>query len=639
MVENTGKSFSVLFFATFDSMNYWIPPLIDEMSLRGHQHKIIVRDESDLLNNKMFNSNQYSLASASRVQPEIVDDFDFVVLPPIYVREYTEIIRRVVEKRIFSISSSYLLSSIVMRCCPDLVFTLGEAKFKEFSTNGLHYSCIATGNPQYDKLLTKRPTHQEIKNVLVIDQGGYPYGSVGKNQFAGMLAQMAVTNPTMQFMVKPRYTKSEIGSGQMTHQLSESLSDYIDFSIPNLNLLDTPVILEDIIFEYDAMISTWSTAYYAALMAKIPLMIVEGFDSIDVFDVRKDRIEQAYAHLRRSGVVVGYTNIDYFHLNFGFPAAGYVAQEVQNPVEPCSPQIIDLMEFLKVNLVDKGHRIIGTFQKSLVNFTNDFDRMPKEDCESPHYKYWNILRFELNLVLQEAVYQNRSMSGKLDLSALERYIANCEVDCDILLPIPHYIDQATALIQQSKMKLFGSEDILSIIENDSILQDFYLDWLYDTKQYDIILHADYRFKCTGSLNYYKALIALPKKKMKAFRLLFAFLDELFARNNVIVYLKERRLAQSMTPFFSGINKFYLFFFLLKTKKYVVFTYLNEGAVANSPLLSYFKLKYLVQSGKSQIAETTYQRFVQKHVSTNGSGLFARAIFLLMKGEYKKIQSK
>lgn len=639
MVENTGKSFSVLFFAAFDSMNYWIPPLIDEMSRRGHRHKIIMRDESDLLNNKMFNSNRYDLASAATVQPEIVDGFDFVVLPPIYVGEFTEIIRRIVDKRIFTISSSYLFSSVVMRCYPDLVFTLGEAKFNEFSTNGLHYSCIATGNPQYDKLRVGEPTHEEIQKVLVIDQGGYPYGSVGKRQFAGMLAQMAVSNPKMQFMVKPRYAKSEIGSGQTTHQLSESLSDYIDFSIANLNLLDAPCILEDVILEYDAMVSTWSTAYYAALMANIPLLIVEGFDSIDVFDVRTDRIEQAYTHLRRSGVVMKYTDIDYSHLNFGWPSSAYVAHEVQNPFEPCTPQIIDLMEFLKVQLVDEHLRITGTFQEPLEGFTNHFSRMPKADCLSSHYAYWNVLRFELNLVLQEAVYQNRSINSKLDFSPLEDFIVNCEVDCDVRLPIQHYVNQANELVQQSKMKLFGSADILSIIENDSILQDFYLDWLYETKQFDIIQNSTYPFKCTGSLNYYKALIALPKNKIKAFRLLFAFLDELFARNNIIVYLKERRLAQSMTPFFSGMNKFFLFFFLLKTKKYVVFTYLNEGAVASSPLLSYFKLKYLVQSGKSQIAETTYQRFVQKHVSSNGSSLFAKAIFVLMKREFKKIQSK
>jgi len=190
-------------------------------------------------------------------------------------------------------------------------------------------------------------------------------------------------------------------------------------------------------------------------------------------------------------------------------------------------------------------------------------------------------------------------------------------------------------VAKAKERLFTSKAVLSWMDGDLILQDFYADWLYETKQYKQLTQPTYPFQIKGSLNYYQALVALPKHKFRAMKLLFAFLDELFSRNNVLVFLKERRLAQSMIPFYSGINKFFLFYFLIATKKYIIFAYLNEGAVANSPIMTFFKLKYLIQSNQKQTAAVTYQRFMHKYDGSQKKKIFNKIMILLMKLEYKK----
>lgn len=637
MNSKSSRSFSVLFFSTYDSMNYWIPPVIDALIEQEHHCHVVVRDKSDLINNKMFLEKASLISEPSEISADFVDNYDFVILPPIYIREFADLISRAIDKGIFTISNSYLFSSIVLRCYPDLVLTSGKSKFEEFKENGLNYSCVALGNPQYDKIKHVKKSSSNIQNVLIVDQGGYPYGKVGKQQFADTIIKMATENPTINFTLKPRYTKEELGFGQTTHQLSESLSDFLSTDLPNFNILNKPVILEEILDQYDAMVSTWSTAFYAAMEADMPLLILEGFDSIDVFDVRKCRIEMAYKHLKKSGAVIHYQKLNYQKMPFLRLDEEFVAHESERIAGSSANALVDLLEFLYHNLHLKNQRILDTFQFSVDDFYFHFQNLEKVDMSNQEIHYYKKLRFELNNIQQEAVYLNRSMCNNLDLSALTSFVEEAKHIVDCTLPISHYTNIALDIIENAKRDLFSSSSMESLMSDDPILQDYFIDWLYETKKYDQIINPSYSFQAVGSLYYNQALIHLPHHKLKSFRLLFLFLDELFLRNNIIVFLKERRLPQSLIPFFKGINKCFLFLFLMWHKKFIIFTYFNESIVASNQIMSYFKFKYLVDSGQSQKASATYQRFMQKFASNSKQKIKNLLFIILMKIERRKIK--
>ncbi len=604
----------VLFISAFDSMNYAYPILIGELERRGHETTVIVRDGFDKINNKMYEQSGIDTVGIKEFDFSELEKTDLVVCSPTLFMEYRKLYKEIRERNIFMVGFSALFSSILMRNNPDVVLTLGQAKFKEFKDNGLMYNCVAIGNPQYDTLIeNRRPVNKEISRVLVIDQGGYPYGAEGKRQLANTLIAIADNNPNMEFTIKPRYVKKEKGKGQVTHRVSEQLSDYIHTYPANLKVIEEACVLEDILPSFHAMITTWSTAYLDAMLLNLPLIIIDGLDSIDVFDVRKGRVQEAYDHLRGTGCVQHYQELCKGPLAFHYVKDCYQETEVYHYKEPSRGRIVDFFEFIKENLIDPGLRWKEKLNCTEAEFYDRFSQLELETVTSEDYELKRECASALNNFMQEAVYVNRCMGNVLDFSALTALYKEEIPETIELGDVRKWIRQMAATkLEESRNQFFQSTESMKLIENDKILQDFYFEWLYKKGQFQLIEKPEITLLVPESREYYLARINLDKKKRQAFRHLFSFLECLFEKDNVVELLKEKRLAQSLIPFTKGINKLYLFYYLVKTKDYQIFEYLNENGVTSSPAMTYFRLKNLNDTGKYMECVAVYERYYGKY---------------------------
>ena len=184
--------------------------VIRELERRDYKTMLVVLDEENQMNNRMFSENQIPFVGIKGFDAEKLMEVDFVFLTPFQNAVAKSLYKKIEQHKIFCISFATLFSSITMRVYTDLIFAIGTSKFQEFEENGLHYSMVAIGNPQYDDLVRRRIENfcvkeKRIKRVLFIDQGGYPFGQEGKKILGQVLLAMAAYHQDKEFVVKPRY--------------------------------------------------------------------------------------------------------------------------------------------------------------------------------------------------------------------------------------------------------------------------------------------------------------------------------------------------------------------------------------------------------------------------------------------------
>lgn len=602
------EKMTVLCMAAFDSMNYALAECVEELQRRGHDVIVVVKDINDQINNKMYLEKQIKLVSIDDFDMAVLNFVDVILTAPIKFQLFRKVYVQARERGIFMCSFSNLFSSIVMRVTPDIIFCLGENKFQELKDNNLRYNCVAIGNPQYDALIRReRKRNSEIEKVLVVDQGGYPYGESGKRQLADTLIRIAKQNPQMTFEIKPRYLQSE--RGQTTHRVSEHLFDYFHEMPENLRFITVPTILEEIAVDYDAMITTWSTAYLDALMVDMPLILIAGLDSEDVFDVRSYRVRDAYQYLSKTGCVYDYRELGDLKTQFKVIDPEYVKKEVYDYKTSSSDKIVDFLEFCKKNLILKNQRLAPYFNMNAAEFYENFDSLKKETADSFSWYIQTRYLDIFNNLMQEYVYQNRCMGSLMDLSPMENYYSL--EGLDEVKDADAFLEKKKAEIENSFMRIknefFRNPETIKMAGDDKILQDFYFEWLYDTGQYDKIINCKEVLLAPESREYYLGLIELRKNKKRAYRHLFQFLDAVF-NSDVLQLLKEKRLAKYLKPFRTGFNKFLFYWYLYRMKKFELVEYLDQASVERNAATTWFKMKGLNLNGEFERCRETYQRY-------------------------------
>jgi len=358
------RRLNVLFVGGYDSSNYAYVELVRELVARGHRCTLVVDNVRDLVNNKMFINAGIPMVPLASYRLSRLETVDFVVAGPFLRPQVRDLFDAVRERGKFLVSFANLFSSVTMWIAPDLLLASSDNKFAEFAASGLSYNMVAVGNPQYDPLIRARGARpriapDEVRKVLFIDQGAYPLGEAGKMELAGTLVALANDNPGMTFHVKPRYLPDE--SGDHLHAVSEHLYDYLRETPDNLVLLRESTILEELILDFDAMITMWSTAHLDAAALGMPLLLIEGLDSVDVFDVRAQRIAAAFEHLRATGCVVGWKDLRTGPCGFRYVSDDYTRDELHDASAPCAPRIVDLLERIEEALLRRGRTFAGTF--------------------------------------------------------------------------------------------------------------------------------------------------------------------------------------------------------------------------------------------------------------------------------------
>lgn len=643
---------NILCLGVFDSMNSVLAPLVLELEARGHSVFVIVSDKHDAISTKVFRNSNVTIHDVEEFDISKLDQIDAVVAAPLRMRVYRRLLAAIDKSCIPTFSFATLFSSVLMKMRADIVFTIGTDKFREFKENCLSYRCIAVGNPQYDVLVPYIKTgkkNNEIKKVLVVDQGGYPYGRKGKQQLADTIVCTAIKNPDIEFKIKPRYLKSE--RGVQIHTSSEHLSDYIKEWPENLSEYDIPTDLERIAPEYDAMITTWSTALMDALVLKMPLILISGLDSLDVFDVRKQRVAEAYRNLYETGCVHPYSELletssikDLFRI----ASPKYTEKMIYHAGETASDKIANVIECYCANLSSNGMAPANVLQVTYDQFAKDPGIFGLKPVNIDKQAFYNIATRRFNLFLQECVYTNRSMGNALNLTPL---ISNE----DELEKYSSWEDLRPAVkewekhFEEIRSEYFRDPKTIVNFEHDIILQDYYLEWLYNTGQYDAIRGLKDIIIADSSYYYFLARVNLDcGKRNQAFENLLHYI-ELSLKQEIPRTIRERRIEKMTEPFVEGKNKYYWYAFLYKNNLGDVLDGFEQKQVRANSVYTLIRIKTANSCGDCLKSEELFQLYEEKYKlqkKRSKKSIKGRIKFGLKKGlhkiitvEYEKAQRK
>ncbi len=533
------KRLNVLFLANYDSMNTAFIACVEELRKRGHDAAVVVANAKDKTNNKAFMSRNIPFVDIKQYRKRDLKGVDIVVVTPLVKGSFTSLLNNAYSQGKFIVSFASLFSSIAMRVRPDMVLSIGPSKIKEFSDNYLQYNTISIGCPQYDDLIKKHHTlTTKVKTALIIDQGGYPYGATGKEQFASAIKAIAKNNPEIEFHLRPRYTEADVK--HTLHTTSEFLVDFLDDSPDNLIVVSNTRPLEEIFFRYDAMITAWSSAYLAALALNVPILFLKGFDSVDVFDVRIQRINQAFDSLEPSGLVVDYHDVMDSKITWKTLPPEYTNEVFYRPLECSAPKVVDYFEHVKQRLLIPELRYKNRCSYTFDEYFEVFDTVVLEDASNEAYCDKTMGEALANDFMQEAVFINRCMGQVLDLSPLQAIYDEAEIT-------PSDLEAYEQIFLNIERDYFSKATTSDILRNDKILQDFYFQWLYETAQYEKIGACNFEVLARSSQEYYLALTAKNRENRLAYQHLVNYFNEVL-KADIIQLVVEKRIARMVNPF-------------------------------------------------------------------------------------------
>ncbi|MBE6719311.1 MAG: hypothetical protein E7571_01480 [Ruminococcaceae bacterium] len=606
-IMNLNMPLKILFIAGYDSTNYVFVNLLKELEKRGHIYKLLIRDVDDDVNNIMFEGNP-NIVSINSFNYDSLDEYDFVVSSPIKFRRFVRLYKEIRKRNLFIYTFSTLFSSITMRVEGDAVITIGENKFREFKTNFLKYNMVAAGNPQYDSLVENRKgkiTNDQIKKILFVEQGAYPCGDKGKKQLADLLINMAEMNPEKEIHIKPRYLLDS--SAKSIHTVSEHLYNYFDHVPKNLVLINENFILEDILGDYDAMITMWSTAYIDAMAMNMPLMLIGGFDSDDVFDIRTNRVKDAYDELAGSGVLVDFRDLMDKPLEFRYVDEEFKKKEFVNNDEPCSPHIVDLFETVNQKLIIPNKRYAGFFEVGYEDYPKLLDNITLYDVDDEEYAEWQKKYATFNALMQEYVYIDRCMGNMLDLTECMQIMENCKVGDKTDIE-----KQLTKKYAEIEDRFFSDPATVEKTKEDKILLDFYFDWLYRHHRYsEIKKHPLPHLEAKEGYEYYTALHCLKLgRQSQAIEHITTYLGYIISKNGKTDLLKEKRMYDYLKPFVLGSIRYNFIKHLYENKKYDEIMLLDFSILKRDPLTVYYQMKVYNERGEYEKAAELYNKFIE-----------------------------
>jgi len=628
------KRLNVLFIGAFDSTNYAYVELIHELTARGHTSTVVVENERDVVNNKMFVSAGIPMIAESRFPLSDLDAVDFVFSGPFLRRNDRPLLDAVHERGKFLISFANLFSSVTMRNSPDLVITTSQNKFREFAENGLRYNMVAVGNPQYDPLVRTRIGRprielNEIRKVLVVDQGAYPFGELGKSQLARTLINLAENNPAQVFHIKPRYLLEE--DGEHLHSVSDHLYDHLRDIPDNMVLIQERTILEEIVLEYDAMITTWSTAHLDAAALGLPLLLIGGLDSVDVFDVRRQRVAAAYEHLQATGCVVDWKDLRTGPCPFNYVSDAYIKAEFSDIETPCAPRVASLLEAVDRAVVQNDLALSGNFQLSYAEFMSCLDELETVSADSEENRLNRRLFTEVNKVAQNLVFDNRCLGFALDMSPMLQFwdlrLGLRATDKDVARAASEARDTGLRL----KSDYFASHP--DEVEGDEFVQDAYFDWLRQTRDYDTLLAYSGRVVAPSSFEFNRGMAYLRTwRPMKAARrLVESFSLSLQRQCRVLKKDKDIKVLLSRTD--SYLLAHAILILMNHHRKYDALGVVDVPYRPNFEGLVYYKMRALVATGQGARAKRLYSDYVAACADAvpmkHGAGLESRVLRLVV----------
>lgn len=501
-------TFNVLILSAFDSTNYVYSNLYRELLRRNCKCYVVFSDPENFTNNKMLNSNNVKLYSIKEITDDILKSIDFVILPPGKSLGFGRLMKKIENLKIFTLSFFHLNMAMSVKHYVDAVLCMGEYNAtysKKIGFNG-HY--IYVGNPQYDDLIVNRKSNidkSNIKRVLFIEQGAYPYGDEGKNQIADTFISIAQNNPNMEFIVKPRYLYDECESRNQLHHMGRHFYDYLkERDIPsNVTLMNDFCCLEDLLDDFDAAITTCSTAYISVLLKNMPIIFLTGFSTIDSYSIPKHNFDAIYNKLKNYGTVFNFHDISSKKLVFKPCTTDLLEREVYDFMNPASGRIVDLLEFFKLNMVNKNIRFNEFFSYGCDEFYEHYSDIKKIDLRSEQYTLSNKYFTEVNSLYNNVCFKNLNLCWSINTDDIKNYWNKIVDENTNDNDINTWLNEFRKIINDTFYAWFNSNH--KTIHSNSIMEYYYYEFLYNQKEYDKLLLITSSNLCPEGLYYYRYL--------------------------------------------------------------------------------------------------------------------------------------
>lgn len=494
---------NILILAAFDSANYVYPNLIKELKKRGHNYYVAIANKYDSVNYKMLIENNIELTYYQNIKDVILDTIDIAFIPANHGNgNFAPLFRRIKAKNIFTISLLHLNLISYVNEHVDCILCMGKNSTDYSYSCGFKYPCINIGNPQYDDIIINRKKRiklNKIKNVMIIEQGAYPCGDVGKQQLADTLVAIARDNPAMRFVVKPRYVPFETDG--IVHAFKKHFYDYINDCPENLILQQEYVSLEAMIKDFDAAITLCSTAYLDAALYGLPVMFLKGFDSEEVFNLPKANFDRMYAQLDKFGTVIDYRDVLGKPLKFRYLDRDELELTVYHHNEPASARFVDLFEFIKANYADKKLKFKSGFVMDYDDFIKNSNTIPTISISDDKFELYKKYSNKLNKIFANLTFRDRCLKWMVDMSPLYHYwdieITHNMTEEDVDKIIEH-------LDVDSKNIIFSwFDNNMDLVSDDAIIQHYYFTYLYESGRYDDILNYSGNLVVPEVLDYFK----------------------------------------------------------------------------------------------------------------------------------------
>jgi len=269
------------------------------------------------------------------------------------------------------------------------------------------YSKIEIGEVKYDETMV---TGGANNRLLFIDSGHYPFGEDGKRELARTLLKICYTYTDYELVIKPRFLPDD---KIITHQNARHLYDVIleetSGNIPsNLNLLKEHRDLKQLINSAHTVICMFTSAYVGACAAGKGLVVLDNLPSEDVYDVRQKHFDYTRKHLKLSGALVDYKNVNEILPHGVKCSKEYLDYLLAERVDVAS-KICEITEYLDCYYFSKGK-----FPQELKSSYNSFFECVNYDEDMTWERYISN-RFVSTLAYKSLIMISFSINAKLDI--------------------------------------------------------------------------------------------------------------------------------------------------------------------------------------------------------------------------------
>lgn len=480
---------NILFFAGNDSDNIQTINIIRTLLKRGHALKIFSQhiDEHSL---RMFSG--MPVQEITELNNETIGWADCIFRAhPLYASGFLG--NSTMAEKYTYIYSPYL-DNHWHTCGGDFMFTCGTSRHPNHEEVCAR---MAVGCPKNDTVsFNSKASSDGRKMFLFIDSGHYPFSHLGKRQVAELLVKICERYPDFTLKVKPRFLPNDTN---LVHANFDHLYDVIrevnNGVVPeNMILPMEHIDMQEAIDESCCVILLCSSAYIDVALRGKNMIIVNGVDNEDKYDLRNDiEYKNIYALREESGCMVDISEVlDY--LPYGKRCLEEHLRNVVAYTENASERIVDVMEYIHTDFISKG-----VFPKAQ---SYDYENLRTAIQSDPGLTWKTIKQNRLKNICNVTLNQFNKITSPMSLAPYFDFI-------DKKAPEYPLTDNGIQQMLEDAEKLRNEMIIKNkpLFMNDPLNQAVFFKALYSSKQYfDLLRIPQAQILCKGPWNFYRMCI-------------------------------------------------------------------------------------------------------------------------------------